>query len=190
MPTLQLHVLVYKHNNTISIFDDEVADICFIQDYFSHIDLVCANEIHWAAVAFDISMIPDKLYESLFEQHDKTNKMTCVPSEDSDQPGHLHSLIRVFVVCMKKPWVLSYLLSAQRRLIGLGGSEFLLGAHHFVGFVARWLIWNFALFFLLAEICLDLNGYKIIDQLEEVIKKFNMNKVRCCTSDVVMCFTV
>ena len=21
-------------------------------------------------------------------QHDKTNKMTCAPSEDSDQPGH------------------------------------------------------------------------------------------------------
>ena len=27
---------------------------------------------------------------------DKTNKMTCAPSEDSDQPGHLPSLIRVF----------------------------------------------------------------------------------------------
>ena len=25
--------------------------------------------------------------------HDKTNKMTCAPSEDSDQPGHLPSLI-------------------------------------------------------------------------------------------------
>ena len=25
--------------------------------------------------------------------HDKTNKMTCVPREDSDQPGHLLSLI-------------------------------------------------------------------------------------------------
>ena len=25
--------------------------------------------------------------------HDKTNKMTCVPSEDSDQPGNLPSLI-------------------------------------------------------------------------------------------------
>ena len=25
-------------------------------------------------------------------QHDKTNKMTCVPSEDSDQPGHPPSL--------------------------------------------------------------------------------------------------
>ena len=26
-------------------------------------------------------------------EHDKTNKMTCVPSEDSDQPGHLPSLM-------------------------------------------------------------------------------------------------
>ena len=31
-------------------------------------------------------------------RHDKTNKMTCVPSEDSDQPGHPPSLIRVFAV--------------------------------------------------------------------------------------------
>ena len=30
--------------------------------------------------------------------HDNTNKMTCAPSEDSDQPGHLPSLIRVFAV--------------------------------------------------------------------------------------------
>ena len=34
--------------------------------------------------------------------------MTSVPSEDSDQPGHLPSLIRVFAVRMKKDWVLSY----------------------------------------------------------------------------------
>ena len=40
----------------------------------------------------------------------------CAPSEDSDQPGHPPSLIRVFAVCMKKAWVLSYPLSAQRRL--------------------------------------------------------------------------
>ena len=56
----------------------------------------------------------------------------CAPSEDSDQPGHLPSLIRVFAVRMKKAWVLSYPLSAQRRLIRLGGypcwSEFSLGA--------------------------------------------------------------
>ena len=36
---------------------------------------------------------------SLFEPtHDKTNKMTCAPSEDSDQPGHLPSLTGVFAV--------------------------------------------------------------------------------------------
>ena len=48
---------------------------------------------------------------------DKTNKVACVPSEDSDQPGHWPSLIRVFAaVRMKKGKVLSYPLSAQRRL--------------------------------------------------------------------------
>ena len=40
----------------------------------------------------------------------------CAPSEDADQPGHQPSLIRVFAVRMKKPWVLSYPLSAQLRL--------------------------------------------------------------------------
>ena len=48
--------------------------------------------------------------------HDKTNKMACMPSEDSDEPGHPPSLIRVFAVHMKKAWFLSYPLSAQRRL--------------------------------------------------------------------------
>ena len=48
--------------------------------------------------------------------HDKINKMAWAPSEDSDQPGHPPSLIRVFAVRMKKPWVLSYPLSAERRL--------------------------------------------------------------------------
>ena len=45
---------------------------------------------------------------------DKTNKMAGAPSEDSDQPGHLPSLIRVFTVRMKKAWTLN--LSPQRRL--------------------------------------------------------------------------
>ena len=44
--------------------------------------------------------------------HDKTNKMTFAPSEDSDQPRR----IIVFAVRMKKPWILSYPLSALRRL--------------------------------------------------------------------------
>ena len=62
---------------------------------------------------------------------DKINKMACAPSEYSDQPGHLPSLYRVFVVRMKKAWVLSYPLSAAKTLIRLGGcpgSESSLGA--------------------------------------------------------------
>ena len=46
----------------------------------------------------------------------QNQKNDCAPSEDSDQPGHPPSLIRVFAVHMKKAWVLSYPLSAQRRL--------------------------------------------------------------------------
>ena len=40
----------------------------------------------------------------------------CAPSEDSDQPGHPPSLIRVFTGLMKNAWDLSYMypLSAQR----------------------------------------------------------------------------
>ena len=45
--------------------------------------------------------------------HDKTNKMACAPSEDSDQPGHPPSLIRVFAVRMKKAGILTYPLSAS-----------------------------------------------------------------------------
>ena len=73
----------------------------------------------------------------------------CASSEDSDQPGHPPSLIRVFAVRMKKPWGLSYPLSAQRRLWSTLWSDWanaqadlsLCWAHtHFVGFVMSWLI--------------------------------------------------
>ena len=38
---------------------------------------------------------PGRVFEP---PHDKTNKMTCAPSGDSDQPGPPPSLIRVFTV--------------------------------------------------------------------------------------------
>ena len=67
------------------------------------------------------------------------------PSEDSDQPGHPPSLIRVFAVRMKKAWVLSYPLSTQRRLwsdwADAQADLSLCWAHiHFVGFVISRLI--------------------------------------------------
>ena len=63
----------------------------------------------------------------------------CAPSEDSDQPGHPPSLVRVFAVRMKKAWVLSYPLSAQRRLWSdWADAQADLSLHwvhsHFVGF--------------------------------------------------------
>ena len=68
----------------------------------------------------------------------------CASSEDSDQPGHPPSLIRVFAVRMKKHWALSYPLSAQRRLWSYWADSqadlSLRWAHtHFVGFVMSWL---------------------------------------------------
>ena len=65
----------------------------------------------------------------------------CAPSEDSDQqPGHQPSLIRVFAVRMKKSWVLSYPVSAHRRLwSGWADAKVDLSLRweysHFVGFV-------------------------------------------------------
>ena len=70
----------------------------------------------------------------------------CVPSKDSDQPGHPPSLIQVFAVRMKNPWVLSYPLSVQPRLWSDWASAqadlSLHWAHtHFDGFVMSWLIY-------------------------------------------------
>ena len=64
----------------------------------------------------------------------------CAPSEDSDQLGHPTSLIRGFAVRMEKAWVLSYPLSAQRKLWSDWASAqadlSLRWAHsHIVGFV-------------------------------------------------------
>ena len=49
-------------------------------------------------------------------EHDNSYKMTCASSEDSDQPVHSPSLIRVFAVRKKIAWALGYHLSAQQTL--------------------------------------------------------------------------
>ena len=70
---------------------------------------ITCNAVH-AWTIFFLKINPNE------PSHGKTNKTACTPSEDSDQPGHPPSLIRVFAVGMKKAWVLSYTLSALRRL--------------------------------------------------------------------------
>ena len=61
--------------------------------------MFCCN-CSWRVLTYQTSGV------ILFEpEHKKTNKMTCVPSKDLDQPGHLPSLIRVFIVHLKLgPW--------------------------------------------------------------------------------------
>ena len=78
--------------------------------------------------------------------HDKTNKMACVPSEGSDQPGHPPSLIRVFAVHFMGslgPKLLSCRLGREDWL-GWADAQAELSlcwAHsHFVGFVMRQII--------------------------------------------------
>ena len=62
--------------------------------------------------------------------YDKTNKMICAPSEDSDQPGHPLSLIRIYAVRMKKHSALKRTLKTMIRLGGCPGwSVSSLGAH-------------------------------------------------------------
>ena len=48
--------------------------------------------------------------------HNKTNKMTCAPSEASDQPGHPPSLIKVFTVRLIGSEGPSVSSCGQRRL--------------------------------------------------------------------------
>ena len=72
--------------------------------------------------------------------HDKTNKMICLPIEDSDQPGHLPCLISL---CCPHEATLGPKLPIEHtarmpRLIWVFGVR----TDHFVGFVLRWLIWK------------------------------------------------
>ena len=81
--------------------------------------------------------------KTLEPHHDKTNKVTCA-REDSDQPGHSPSLIRVFAVRMKKALVLSYPLSASEDWSDWGDAHAYLSLpwvhSHFVRLVMRRLI--------------------------------------------------
>ena len=73
---------------------------------------------------------------------DKTNKMVCAPSEDSNQPGHPPSLIRVFAVRAMGSWGSNVSSCGQRRLWSDWRMPRLIWVFagrtgHFVGFVMR-----------------------------------------------------
>ena len=92
----------------------------------------------------DMTYLEARKLHKIWAASCQNQQSDCAPSEDSNPP----SLIRVFAVRTKKAWVLSYLLSAQRRLwsdwADVQADLSLRWAHsHFVGFVMRWLIWRY-----------------------------------------------
>ena len=94
------------------------------------------------------SVLELRIFMEIWAASRQNQQNDCAPIEDSDQPGHLPSLIRVFAVRMMKAWTLSYPLSAQRRLWSDWADAqtdlSLRWVHsHFVGFVMSRLIWYF-----------------------------------------------
>ena len=53
--------------------------------------------------------------------HDKINKMACAPSEDSDQPGHLPSLISLHCVLNGQLKTQAFFMRTAKTVIRLGG---------------------------------------------------------------------
>ena len=111
-----------------------------LEDRFSH------DEAHIIANSISILdyRLPFPVVRNLWVVTLQNQQNECAPSEDSDQPGHPPSLIRVIAVPMKKAWVLSYPLSTQQRLwsdwADAQADLSLRWVHtHFVGFVMSWL---------------------------------------------------
>ena len=62
--------------------------------------IICYEEIFlYLYGCMNKSFFVSYVFVAFESPHDKTNKVACAPSEDSDQPGRLPSLIRVFAVC-------------------------------------------------------------------------------------------
>ena len=104
--------------------------------YVQHLEVI-GEGLWWATSDFDAwetyDANDDWVELQKWAAARKNQQNDCAPSEDSDQSGHPPSLIIVFAVRMKKVWVLSYPLSAQRRL----RSDWAYAHSHFVGFVMR-----------------------------------------------------
>ena len=56
--------------------------------------------LNWSQTPKTGFLLMSLIYEPL---HDKTNKMTCAPNKDSDQPGHPPSLIMFVCVGVLRP---------------------------------------------------------------------------------------
>ena len=65
------------------------------QDFYRHLGYEFCSPI----ICFDSAVVPEHLVSYLAAAW-QNQQNDCVPSEDSDQPGHPPSLIKVFAVCL------------------------------------------------------------------------------------------
>ena len=93
-----------------------------------------------------VHLIPKKTIQSWYSLYEppnvKTYKTACAPSEDTDRPGHLPSLIRVFSCAQWVAKDLSFLHADREDSDQTGGMPRLIRVFagptcHFVGFVMR-----------------------------------------------------
>ena len=103
-----VHVQCRKNINTFFVF------FCFVLIFFwgvkmyANVMILLPLTNHIMSAIF--SMIDDLSYEP---QREKTYLLTCAHKEGSNQTAHLHNMIRVFVVHMKKLCFLGYPKCAQ-----------------------------------------------------------------------------
>ena len=88
-----------------------------IDEYWWTFKIICYNVDEHLKSFVTTASFPWHIWQYMIWAATWQNQQSaCAPSEDSDQPGHPPSLIWVFAVRMKKSWVRSYPLRAQRRL--------------------------------------------------------------------------
>ena len=88
--------------------------------YSEHIQtdsILCQKRLWDSVYSLGINLRDSYCYgDKLSRDMTKPTKWVCAQRRLRSQPGHPPSLIRLFAGPMKKAWVLSYPLSAQRRL--------------------------------------------------------------------------
>ena len=101
--------------------------------YSSH--LICkrwANALTWTFarcwhLRYRILYVTNELNRNVRTEPKRTFWHVCAPYENSNQPAHLRSLIRVSALCAKKPCIFGYPRCAKWRFRS-GWSESSLGA--------------------------------------------------------------
>ena len=82
-----------------SLFLDPSVILKLFKDITLAENILCKHAWEWLFVLPKSLFCLKKTKEIIAPLYDKTNKMSCAPSEDSDQPWHPPSLIRAFALC-------------------------------------------------------------------------------------------